>query len=42
MWKSGKRHNKYIGTNEYHKLGTKVNIQNKTKQINKYKPSKYQ
>ena len=23
---SGKRHNKYIGTHKYHKLGTKVNI----------------
>ena len=28
MSKSGRRHNKYIGTHKYYKLGTKVNIQN--------------
>ena len=32
MWKSGKTHNKYVGTHKYHKLGTKVNMQNKTKE----------
>ena len=41
MRESGKRHNKYIGPHKYHEIGTKVNIQNKTKEINKDKISKY-
>ena len=38
MGKSGKGHSKCIATHKYHKLGTKLNIQNK---INKYKASRY-
>ena len=33
MWKSGKKHNKYIGTHKYHKIGKNGNIYNKTKKL---------